>query len=57
MPAQDTAELAATIADAAPESQVDRRLLIGGRLVTADRTSPSSNPATGYRMPAPGAPA
>jgi len=35
MPAQDTAE---TTADAAPESQVDRRLLIDGRLVTADKT-------------------
>ncbi|MGO9384431.1 MAG: hypothetical protein ACLP4W_20670 [Mycobacterium sp.] len=38
MPAQDTAE---TIADAAPASQVDRRLLIDGRLVTADQTFPS----------------
>ncbi|EFG75535.1 aldehyde dehydrogenase (NAD) family protein [Mycobacterium parascrofulaceum ATCC BAA-614] len=51
MPAQDTAEPAAgataTIADAAPESHADRRLLIGGRLVTADKTFPSINPATG----------
>jgi aldehyde dehydrogenase (NAD+) len=44
MRVQDTAE---TIADAAPESQVDRRLLIDGRLITADRTFPSFNPATG----------
>jgi aldehyde dehydrogenase (NAD+) len=34
MPPQDTVS---TIADAAPESQVDRRLLIDGRLVTADK--------------------
>src|SRR5271157_5968614 len=48
MPAQDTAETTAeTIADAAPESHVDRRLLIDGRLVTADKTFPSINPATG----------
>ncbi|OBK47572.1 aldehyde dehydrogenase family protein [Mycobacterium sp. 1081908.1] len=48
MPVQDTAETTAkTIADAAPESQVDRRLLIDGRLVTADKTFPSINPATG----------
>jgi acyl-CoA reductase-like NAD-dependent aldehyde dehydrogenase len=48
MPAQDTAETTAeTIADAAPEPQVDRRLLIDGRLVTADKTFPSINPATG----------
>jgi aldehyde dehydrogenase (NAD+) len=33
MPAQDTAE---TIAVAAPESGVDRQLLIDGRLVTTD---------------------
>jgi len=44
MPAQDTVS---TIADAAPESRVDRRLLIDGRLVTADKTFPSVNPATG----------
>ncbi len=42
MPVQDTAETTA-----APESQVDRRLLIDGRLVTADKTFPSINPATG----------
>jgi hypothetical protein len=51
MPAQDTAEPATgttvTIADAAPESHVDRRLLIDGRLVSADRTFPSINPAMG----------
>jgi acyl-CoA reductase-like NAD-dependent aldehyde dehydrogenase len=48
MPVQDTAETAAeTIADAAPESQLDRRLLIDGRLVTVDKTFPSINPATG----------
>ncbi|GAA4544999.1 aldehyde dehydrogenase family protein [Mycobacterium paraffinicum] len=49
MPAQDTAEpaITATIENAAPESPVDRRLLIGGRLVTTDRTFPSGNPATG----------
>jgi acyl-CoA reductase-like NAD-dependent aldehyde dehydrogenase len=48
MPVQDTAETTAkTIADAAPESQVDRRLLIDGRLVTVDKTFPSINPATG----------
>jgi acyl-CoA reductase-like NAD-dependent aldehyde dehydrogenase len=52
MPAQDTAEAAlgttsGTIADAAPGSQVDRRLLIDGRLVSADKTFPSINPATG----------
>ncbi len=48
MPVQDTAETTAeTIADAAPESQVDRRLLIDGRLVTTDTTFPSINPATG----------
>jgi aldehyde dehydrogenase (NAD+) len=45
MPAQDTT--AKTIADAAPEPHVDRRLLIDGRLVTADTTFPSMNPATG----------
>ena len=39
--------IAKTIADAASESHVDRRLLIDGRLVTADRTFPSINPATG----------
>src|SRR6201993_2180384 len=44
MPAQDTAP---TIADAAPESQADRRLLIDGLLVTADKTFQSINPATG----------
>jgi aldehyde dehydrogenase (NAD+) len=43
MPAQDTAP---TIADAAPGSRVDRRLLVDGRLVTADKTFPSLNPAT-----------
>jgi aldehyde dehydrogenase (NAD+) len=42
LPAQDTAP---TIA--APETQVDRRLLIDGRLVTAGKTFPSINPATG----------
>src|ERR1700731_802336 len=48
MPVQDTAETTAkTIADAAPESQVDRLLLIDGRLVTVDKTFPSINPATG----------
>lgn len=47
MPAQDTAETTArTVADAAPGSRVDRRLLIDGRLVTADKTFPSINPAT-----------
>jgi aldehyde dehydrogenase (NAD+) len=45
MPAQDTA--AETIADAAPDPDVDRRLLIDGRLVTADKTFPSINPANG----------
>jgi aldehyde dehydrogenase (NAD+) len=44
MPAQDTAP---TMADAAPESQPDRRLLIDGRLVNANKTFPSINPATG----------
>ncbi|HUH70900.1 MAG TPA: aldehyde dehydrogenase family protein [Mycobacterium sp.] len=44
MSSQDTVS---TIANAAPESQVDRRLLIDGRLVTADKTFPSINPATG----------
>ena len=44
MPAQDTAP---TIADAAPETQVDRRLLIDGRLVTTGKAFPSINPATG----------
>ncbi|ORV10860.1 aldehyde dehydrogenase family protein [Mycobacterium celatum] len=46
MPAQDAA---ATIAgaDAGSETAGDRRLLIDGRLVTADRTFPSVNPATG----------
>ena len=43
MPAQDTA----WVTDAAPESRVDRRLLIDGRLVTAAKTFPSINPATG----------
>jgi acyl-CoA reductase-like NAD-dependent aldehyde dehydrogenase len=43
MPA-DTAE---RTADATPESQVDRRLLVDGRLVTADGSFPSINPATG----------
>lgn len=47
MPVQDTAETTAgstvTTADAAPESQVDGRLLIDGRLVTADKTFPSIN--------------
>jgi len=52
MPVQDTADTAlgttsVTIADAAPESQADRRLLIDGRLVTTDKTFPSINPATG----------
>jgi aldehyde dehydrogenase (NAD+) len=48
MPVEDTAgTTATTIADAAPESQVDRRLLIDGRLVTSDRTFPSINPVTG----------
>jgi aldehyde dehydrogenase (NAD+) len=44
LPAQDTAP---TIADAAPETQVDRRLLIDGRLVTTGKAFPSINPATG----------
>ena len=52
MPAQDTP---ATIAGggqsadggAGSPSQADRRLLIDGRLVTADSTFPSLNPATG----------
>ncbi|BBZ47774.1 aldehyde dehydrogenase family protein [Mycobacterium parmense] len=44
MPVQDTAE---TIADAASEPLVDRRLLIGGRLLAGDKTFPSINPATG----------
>jgi aldehyde dehydrogenase (NAD+) len=44
LPAQETAP---TIADAPPETQVDRRLLIDGRLVTAGKTFPSINPATG----------
>lgn len=44
MGAQDTVS---TSADAAPESQVDRRLLIDGRLVAADQRFPSINPATG----------
>ncbi len=43
MPAQDTAP----VVDAAPGSRVDRRLLIDGRLVTAGKTFPSTNPATG----------
>jgi acyl-CoA reductase-like NAD-dependent aldehyde dehydrogenase len=52
MPVQDTADTAlgttsVTIADAAPESPVDRRLLIDGRLVTTDQSFPSINPATG----------
>lgn len=47
MPAQDTAEPAASaFADAARES-FDRRLLIDGRLVTSEKTFPSINPATG----------
>lgn len=44
------ADSAATITadDGSPaEQQADRRLLIDGRLVTADRTFPSINPATG----------
>jgi hypothetical protein len=44
MPAQDTVSI---IADTAPEPQVDRRLLIDGRLVIADKAFPSINPATG----------
>ncbi|OMC56739.1 aldehyde dehydrogenase [Mycobacterium sp. IS-836] len=44
MAAQDTVS---TSADAALESQVDRRLLIDGRLVAADQRFPSINPATG----------
>ena len=48
---QDTAETTAeTIADAAPETHVDRRLPIDGLLVTADKTFPSINPATGAVM-------
>ncbi|HUO38351.1 MAG TPA: aldehyde dehydrogenase family protein [Mycobacterium sp.] len=48
MSAQDTAEATVgRLADAAPESEVDRRLLIDGRLVAADRVFPSINPATG----------
>jgi aldehyde dehydrogenase (NAD+) len=46
--AQDTAETTAgNIADAAPESRPDRRLLVDGRPVAADTTFPSINPATG----------
>jgi len=41
MPSQDTVSIAA------PESEVDRQLLIDGRLVTVDKTFPSINPATG----------
>jgi acyl-CoA reductase-like NAD-dependent aldehyde dehydrogenase len=41
-----TAPDTVTIADAAPQAQVDRRLLIDGRLVTADKTFASINPAT-----------
>jgi aldehyde dehydrogenase (NAD+) len=51
MPAQDTASTIAdtrsTSAEAGPGSHVDRRLLIDGRLVTADKTFASINPATG----------
>ncbi len=52
MPVQDTADAASgttsvTIAAAAPQPQADRRLLIDGRLVTAEATFPSINPATG----------
>ena len=44
MPSQVTVS---TIADAAPEAKVDRRLLIDGRLVTAVKTLPSINPVAG----------
>ncbi|TVS83819.1 aldehyde dehydrogenase family protein [Mycobacterium helveticum] len=44
MPAPHTAE---AVAGAAPEPYVDRRLLIDGRLLSADTTFPSLNPATG----------
>jgi hypothetical protein len=47
MPAQDTVSI---IADAAPDLQVDRRMLIDGRLVTADKTFPSINPAPGEAL-------
>lgn len=40
-------DTASTIADAAPESQVKRRLLIDGQLVTTAASFPSINPATG----------
>src|SRR5262245_54095122 len=36
-----------TDANVAAGAQADRRLLIDGRLVAADRTFPSANPATG----------
>lgn len=48
MPAQDTAEATGgSLANAAPESEVDRRLLIDGGLISADKAFPSINPATG----------
>ncbi len=47
MPAQDTAATTAEIAETVPQAQVDRRLLIDGRLVSAHKTFPSINPATG----------
>ena len=47
MPAHTAEATAETIPDAAPESQLDRRLLIDGRLVRAGKTFPSLNPATG----------
>ncbi|BBX63422.1 aldehyde dehydrogenase [Mycobacterium saskatchewanense] len=46
MPAEDTA-VAVAQGDPAPASPVDRRLLIDGRLVHADRAFASTNPATG----------
>jgi aldehyde dehydrogenase (NAD+) len=47
MPAQDTAATTAETAETVPQAQVDRRLLIDGRLVRAHKTFPSINPATG----------
>nr|WP_208023664.1 aldehyde dehydrogenase family protein [Mycobacterium marinum] len=51
MPSQDTAETIADarsgVAEAPAASRAKRRLLIGGRLISTDRTFPSVNPATG----------
>jgi acyl-CoA reductase-like NAD-dependent aldehyde dehydrogenase len=54
MPSQDSAAAIAgggrsrnTDTDAAAAARADRRLLIDGRLVTADRVFPSANPAIG----------